>query len=821
MQILKNLEKIKANRAVQRKNWEIREEEFKKIKTFALLLKKLSQDSVWLSMVLESDVRKQAWDSLCAFIKEKDFFNIVHKLFGPEDDVYERGGALKDIWDRISREYITISVMGPISAGKSLLLQLITGLGDDVIPVSADTCTAACTTFINDPRKIASVEFLSESEVKATLMEHIELLNAHLINTNQQARLNGVLTVETAINNSLDELIAKIRNFGYLNSELYSERAIAVGAETTLGSSIGYFKTVLGYCTNFDSYASYIGAGNMLLTEHDILSGELKQFVSYDDNGCTVAFAVKTVTIYWPLNLGEENIGQIRLQDTMGVGEAKIGVTKNLVKSLRDDSDIAIALCPVKQSQALSQDVNTRTFIQVMKEAVDGREPDQWIYYLLNKYAHATTGDVNRTKEQLRQALVEGNVAVKLPETNFSAVDFLAEDGTKNYDGIADYFSSSILANIANNISKIDDFFVEEAQSILSGVMDAYNEIVRMFASFPIPSCETEAHIKTVLKQVQEDFFKMYDINTSYESEIQEALIAHLNDYPLGSFVAMSLGDEDARNKIEVSTSNCQPHELKEKEFSVAQDFILSLLTGMYTDNHFRSGYAFTYFSEVFRCLEDFMGDDIEAIINQTEVVNKVSDVKDKIGELFISKGKLSFVNSTAKGWLNAFIAELKKQEGDYPNLIAWLERFLAEDIDLKKNVIDTIRHLIHKIVSGYHHFGNQNVIHDYNSWIQAMSFCLVHKENRFSNIVINEFSEQIGKDIQMAQDKFFTCANDFMVGPRGLLPKSQVLDYPLVNAELLKFYKSNYIRIFDGDEYAKKLEAISAAKSIQETYCK
>ena len=821
MQISKHLEKIKANRAVQRKNLEIREDEFRKIKEFAFHLEKLSLDPVWLSLIGKFPARQQAWDSLCAYIKETDFFNRVRTLFGSENDVYQRGGALKDIWDRISREYITISVMGPISAGKSLLLQLITGLGDDVIPVSADTCTAACTTFINDPRKIASVEFLAESEVKETLMEHIELLNAHLNNTNQQARLNGVLTVETAINLSLDELIAKIRDYGYLNSELYSERAIAVGAETTLGSSIGYFKTVLGFSNNYDSYASYIGAGNKLLTASDILSGELKQFVAYDDNGCTVAFAVKTVTIYWPLNLGDENIGQIRLQDTMGVGEAKIGVTKNLVQSLRDDSDIAIALCPVKQSQALSQDVNTRTFIQVMKEAVDGREPDQWIYYLLNKYAHATTGDVNRTKEQLRQALVEGNVAVVLPETNFSAVDFLAEDGTKNYDGIADYFSSSILANIANNISKIDDFFVEKAQSILSGVMDAYNGIKSKFGAFSIPTLDTEHHIKSVLKEVREGFFQFYDDNTSYEQEIQQALIAHLNDCPLGSFVAMSLGDEDVRNKIEVVKSNCQPHELKEKEFSVAQDFVLSLLTLIYTDNHYKSGYAFTYFTEMFRRFEDFLGADIEAVISKTEVMNKLSDIKEKIGELFMTKGKLSFVNVTAKGWLNAFVDELKKHECDYPNLIVWLERFVAEDVDLKKNVIDTIRHIIHKIVIGFHDFSDQTVIHDYHSWIQAMSCCLVHKEDRFSNVVRNDYYDQIGKDIRTAQEKAFNSTNEFMVGPCGLLPKSDTLDNPLVNAELLKFYKSNYIRIFDGDEYAKKLEAIYAAKSIQETYCK
>lgn len=823
MPIQEHLAEIQANRAEQRRALEQRESEFKNIKDFAFKLEKLSHNPVWMAMINEAPARKKAWDSLWAYIQETDFFNKVRTLFGSNANAFERGGALKDIWERINREYITISVMGPISAGKSLLLQLITGLGDNVIPVSANTCTAACTTFINDPRKEATIEFLSEGEVKDILVEHIELLNAHLKNTNQTNSLTGIITKDTASNISLSTLMSKVQSYGYLSDNLYSEHAIAIGTESTLGTSFGYYKTVKAYCDNYHSgYSQYIGrTQNMSLNENEILSGELKRYVSYDANGSSVAFAVRKVTIYWPLNLGEENLGQIRLKDTMGVGEAKIGVTKDLVKALRDESDIAVALCCVKELQTLDTDVNTRTFVQVVKDSVEGRKPEQWIYYLLNKYANASVEDVNRVKGQLIAALAKGNVHIDLPEKNFSAVEFLLQNGENNYAGIANYFSSVILPNIVQNISIIDNFFVAKAQETLSDVLAAFKVIAGMFASFPIPSCNIEHYIKDVLREVQNAYFKLVDIRASYEDEIQAALISHLKDYPLGSFVAMSLGHNEIRSQIVAEKKKLQPHELKEKEVSIAEKFVLSSLKEKYNDNHYRSGYAFTYFTEVFRDLEDSMGDDIEGVIGQTEVVNKVADIKEKIGELFITKGKISLNNVTAKGWLKAFVNELKKNEGDYPHLISCLEAFIEEDIDLKKNVIDTVRHIIHKVVSGYHNFGDLNVIEDYGSWVRAMALCLVHKENRFSGIVRTEYSEQIGKEIRIAQEKFITSTNEFMVGPDGLLPNSTTLATPLVFTELLKYYVDNYKTIFGEDEYAKKQNAIAEATTIRETYCK
>lgn len=817
MIIKEHLDQIKARRTEQKNKLEQRETEFKIVKKFALQLEKLCNNPFWLAMINESAATRNAWDSLCAYLKKTDFFNKVLMLFGSDADTLERGGALKDIWERVNREFITISVMGPIASGKSTFLQLVTGFDDSVIPTAAGTCTAACTTFIHDERKVAIVEFLTEDEVKNTLVEHIELLNAHLANTNQRGEVAEIITRDAAHNLTLANLISEVSYSGYLQHRLYSEHAIAVGTVSTQGSSMGYYKTVKGFCDNYSGYSHFLGAAEMEINEEDVREGNLRRFVSYDTDGTSAAFAVRKVTLYWPLNLGDDTLGQMRLQDCMGIGEAKIGVTKNLVKTLRDESDIAIALCRVQQNQDLDTDVNTRTFIQVVKDSVDGRQPEQWVYYLLNKYADASSEDVDTTKNQLMAALAEGGVQITLPESHFADVGFLV-NGVKNYAGIEEYFSSSILPDIVRNISVIDDFFVSKAKVTLDETLDAFKRIAEMFCSVPIPSFSIEHYIKNVLSDVRREYFKLLEVCAPEKDEIQVALTSYLDENPLGSFVSKSLGGDNIVD--EKQSMELLPHELKAAELSKAETHVHALLEKRYTLNHYRSGYAFTYFTEVFRALEDSMGYGLECVIGQTDIVNKVADIKEKLGDLFITKGKITLNDVSAKDWLNAFTDELKQHAEEYPNLICCLETFNAKKIDLRKNVVGSVRHILHTVVSEYHVFANNEVL-DYASWLQTMAHCLVHKEDRFSTIVRTEYSEKIGKEILNAQKKFITSTDEFMVGRNGLIPKTDILGTSPVFDELFKYYKNNYASIFGDEEYGKKMDAIAEAINIKVTYCK
>ena len=72
--------------------------------------------------------------------------------------------------------------------------------------------------------------------------------------------------------------------------------------------------------------------------------------------------------------LSKNGDGSISI-DCSYIDEGLVVLRQNLAKNLRDESDIAIALCTVKQDQTLDTDVNSRTFLQVLKDSVEARLP--------------------------------------------------------------------------------------------------------------------------------------------------------------------------------------------------------------------------------------------------------------------------------------------------------------------------------------------------------------------------------------------------------------------------------------------------------------
>ena len=161
---------------------------------------------------------------------------------------YVESGALKSIKDRITREHVRISVMGPISAGKSMFLQALTGLDDNVIPVSPNTCTATRSFFRNSTTKSAKVFFHGESDIIKIIMKHITLLNMHLKNNNNTSVT--IINDSDVLGSSLTSVVNKISQSGYLDDTLYNANTIAINRETSDCTSIDYYRTLKHYIDN-------------------------------------------------------------------------------------------------------------------------------------------------------------------------------------------------------------------------------------------------------------------------------------------------------------------------------------------------------------------------------------------------------------------------------------------------------------------------------------------------------------------------------------------------------------------------------------------
>ena len=139
MSIQSEITRIKEVRQNKRSDYEKLFNSIKQLVDFAKEVQNLRTNVAWNTLLHENQEMKSSWDSFEKLLTETNFISRVNALMTIDGSNYKETGALKSIKDRLMRDYVTISVMGPVSAGKSVFLQALTGLDDNVIRVSSDT----------------------------------------------------------------------------------------------------------------------------------------------------------------------------------------------------------------------------------------------------------------------------------------------------------------------------------------------------------------------------------------------------------------------------------------------------------------------------------------------------------------------------------------------------------------------------------------------------------------------------------------------------------------------------------------------------------
>lgn len=282
MSIQSEITRIKEVRQNKRSDYEKLFNSIKQLVDFAKEVQNLRTNVAWNTLLHENQEMKSSWDSFEKLLTETNFISRVNALMTIDGSKYKEAGALKSIKDRLTRDYVTISVMGPVSAGKSVFLQALTGLDDNVIPVSSDTCTATRSFFKNSNKKSATVYFHDESEIIKIIMKHILLLNSWLKNKGNQT---VTIIAETDVFGlNLASLVGKISQYGYLNDNLYKEETIAIDNKTSDCTSIDYYRTLKHYIENYSVYSQFVAHEPVSFNENEIKAGQLKAFLAYNDN---------------------------------------------------------------------------------------------------------------------------------------------------------------------------------------------------------------------------------------------------------------------------------------------------------------------------------------------------------------------------------------------------------------------------------------------------------------------------------------------------------------------------------------------------------
>jgi len=246
---------------------------------------------------------------------------------------------LRYLHERFSKPPLKIAVAGLPKEGKSTFIRAVTGLPEDVIPSSQYLCTGAPYTIYNQESNdtFAWVEFYSSDELlNEVIQPYYDDPDLNL--SNKPASL------ETWIRPSL---------------QINDEDAIK---ETK-------YKRLIAYCDTYLKYKECLNQ-NRIRAEKNQIRQYITQ-VNESREETHIYRAVKSAEIY--TKFPNNDVGQIALIDTPGVGELRIQEEEKLVETLRKNSDIVICVILPRANEYTYQARHTN-FFRLMQRGIGKAE---------------------------------------------------------------------------------------------------------------------------------------------------------------------------------------------------------------------------------------------------------------------------------------------------------------------------------------------------------------------------------------------------------------------------------------------------------------
>lgn len=778
------LQDILAKRSEERDDFKKTCMRIYKIRRFVDKIEALKNDSAWKLLIENSPQLQSEWESFLAWMKESRLAEKVRKVIDAELDENNEPilhDSLELIWNRLKRDFVRIGVMGTISSGKSSLLQALTGLDDNVIPTGADKCTATRTRFQHSDEKNATVYLRTNEQLMDIIVKHVELLNLYHIHNKGKELEQLQLTDDDK--KSVDMVISRIlANPSFIDAEKYDDVPISQGdkKDPTNAHAKGYCETLHDFVTNYEKY-KHLLTGESLppFGENRIKKGELKPYVSYVED-TPYCYAVEKVEVRFPLAGGDLN--GIELVDTMGIGEAKVGVEEELTETLKKEVDIAIALYRVT-SETYDNQTNSKVFHQRIKDCTkrDGdRKPEQWIYYLLNVDSSASYDSVNDYKVKIQKNLKP----IILPETSWGDLAVMVDgaNGQKiaNEAEVNKYFINTVLGNLEKSIIDIDNTFMQDAIGDVQSIERTYHPIFESFSSLTMPKLNYDKYVDS---RIDKKFLKASEIIEAKRFNETNEKKKH-NDF--------------MKHAMQQELEQCYPvKEYVKERFNNNQNI----------DNHDVEQY-------------------VKGHINGTKQNGRELEIFWKIREFIMDKMK-GVLTSFKSNWFavesekrkNQVAATLYKDDTEFKNYIsplsgiAWLKK-LAERIDdddfthfvesydeLKLECVDRIEKLfndIYKDIILDVEFKYKNEEEASDQIVSQLSKIQLNFKKKIQETINVIFNEEL--------DIFNQITSYFL---NGLICNEDVSS-PNAKKALVIFLRNNYKEIYKSDDFEKMSRAIN-----------
>ncbi len=343
---------------------------------------------------------------------------------------------LDHLKNRFDRETINVGVAGVTHAGKSTLLQAISGLDNEVLPkaVKGDNYaepTTATRSQIYNGAKGAEIEFRSETDFLEFVNEYVEKIES--------------------------VSIPKFYSVG--DFEVYDFAAIE--GQIAIGNETSNYKRLRGIQEAFKYFQPYL-TGKMQPIPANRFD-ELKNFVkySYDKPENRLYPAVKNIKIRNTF-CGIDPELKLGLIDLPGFGEND-NVDKIMIKGLENDVDFAILIIRPSNTDAglLAKGISNFDRINEVQKGISKRS--NFLSILINK--DLSLGDL--LDECVVSAKKSINELYNRNGENFTTFEFPLEvNGTINQDEVSNMLNK-ILGNLINVLPQMDEELLETYKKTL------------------------------------------------------------------------------------------------------------------------------------------------------------------------------------------------------------------------------------------------------------------------------------------------------------------------------------------------------------------
>jgi len=488
--------------------------------------------------------------------------------------------ALTRLKNRFSRDTLNIGVIGRARQGKSRLLQSLTGLSAAEIPDGdRQHCTGVRSTIHHNPNVDTYGEVWFHTE--RSFLD--EVITPYYEKLHLGAK---PLTIEEFANKPLPQLPQNIPGY----------------AEP--GAMYEHLKR---YHSHFERYRHLLKeVSPKIIKKHQI-----REYTAQDTTDGQRTFfnylAVKEVKI--TCTFPNTNVGKIALVDMPGLGDTGLGDENRLIKALGKDIDFVLFVRMPKSSGDYWADVDVKLY-DAARSALVELPINLWSFLVLNQTSpNSNNGDNIKNCHDLSETIREKYIVVeKCLITNCSD----KEATNKLLEDILDY--------LTHNIYELDRKYSSACQQRLVEIYESVNAALSK-AKMILPQDSEDDYLET-----EEIFSELFGNN---DSGWWRDITLSLQELRTELWYQRQIPDEELHEGVIAAIENCE----QGKGILSMEDALEKINTRI-------------MMSSAFRVYPDYQ-DELRILISHKflsldeSLIRKVESVKNKVVDIFKSKGKL------------------------------------------------------------------------------------------------------------------------------------------------------------------------------------